>query len=186
MSDNDNDEGNNSQSTDSDNAAARISDEVIPPWQVPGEGTTDLQSLFAPSSFSVFRARSNDIGDNFPANVSAPAIVTFSYLRTAILEDGVLACVINGNLCQMRHVLPQEGGCNECATDPHHEDECRCSCHHSDVVIDGCWGLGDCEPGCGPPHCMCPCHFLFPWERFFDDSNDDDEDEDEDEGEAWH
>ncbi len=52
-----------------------------------------------------------------------------------------------------------------------------CSCHHSDVVIDGCWGFGDCKPGCRPPHCMCPCHFIFPWERFFDDS---------DEGEVWH
>jgi hypothetical protein len=180
MSDNDNDEGNNSQSTDSDNAVARISDEVIPPWQVPGEGITDLQSLFAPSSFSILRARSNGIDENLPANVSAPVVVPFSYVRTAVLEDGVVPCVINGHLCQLRQVPPQEGGCDYCATNPCHEDECKCSCHHPDVVIDGCWGIGNCEAGCGPPQCMCPCHFLFPWEQFFDSDENEDEDEDED------
>jgi hypothetical protein len=182
MSDNNNDEGcnsreNDSQSSDSDNGAARISHEIIPPWRVPGEGNTEFQSLFTPSSFCIFR-RSNDIDDILPAQVSAPAVVPFSYARTAILEDGVLPCLINGHLCQMRYVPPQEIDCDDCTTDPYHDDDCRCSCHHPDVVIDGCWGFGTCEAGCGPPDCMCPCHFLFPWERFFDS----DEDEDEDEG----
>jgi len=86
--------------------------------------------------------------------------------------------VINGNLCQLRQVPPQEGGCDFCATNPYHEDECRCACHHPDVVIDGCWGLGNCEAGCGPPQCMCPCHFVFPWEQFFDSDENEDEDED--------
>ena len=160
--------------SDSDNAAARISHENIPPWQVPGEGVTDFQSLFAPSSFCILR-RSNGIDDNLPANVSAPAVVPFSYVRTAILEDGVLPCVINGHLCQMRHVPPHI--CDDCTTDPYHDDDCRCSCHHPDVVIDGCWGFGNCEAGCGPPLCMCPCHFLFPWQRFFESDEDEDEDE---------
>jgi hypothetical protein len=177
MSDTDNDEGHDSQSSDSASASARITHETIPPWRVPGEGVTNYQRLFSPSSFCILR-RSNNIDDNLPEYVSAPGIVPFSYVRTAILEDGVLPCVINGNLCQMRHVPPQVDGCNHCATNPYHEDECRCSCHYPDVVIDGCWGLGNCEAGCGPPQCMCPCHFLFPWERFFESDENEDEHED--------
>jgi len=177
MGDNDNDEGH-SQSSDSDNAAARIAHENIPPWRAPGsEGVNDLQRLFSPSSFCILR-RSDNIDDNLPEYVSAPRIVPFSYVRTAVLEDGVVPCVINGNLCQLRQVPPQEGGCDFCATNPYHEEECRCACHHPDVVIDGCWGLGNCEAGCGPPQCMCPCHFVFPWEQFFDSDENEDEDED--------
>jgi len=166
----------NSQSSDSDNAAARISDEIIPPWRVPGgEGVPDLQRLFNPSSFCILR-RSNGIDDILPANVSAPAVVRFSCVRTALLEEGVLPCVINGHLCQIRHIPAHN--CDDCTTDPYHDaDDCRCSCHHPDVVIDGCWGFGNCEAGCGPPHCMCPCHFVFPWENFFDSDEDDDNDE---------